>query len=444
MRVFIPCPRASMRSFRSAESGGVAIIFAVALFPLLGLLGAGIDFSYASLVRASLRSSIDATGLMLSKTAQSQTAAQLQTSAEAYFRANFNHPDVTQPTIVATYSATPTPTVTISGATSVNPFFMGIMGVDKIDVAANTTVKWGNTKLRVALALDVTLSMLSAGKMTAMKTAAKSFLTQMQAAATNNGDVYASIIPFNKDVNVRSLGDHNLSWLRWTGVNGWDDLNGECDDDDWDTKTECESHHDDWDTDSHSSWNGCVMDRDMDHDTRNTAPTTAATRFPTEDDSDCPAQLMALSFNWTSLKAKIDALVAKGTTNQAIGLAWAFQSLTASPFTIPAKDPNYNYNEVIILMTDGANTASRHYPSGASASANIDARQAILCQRIKDPPFKIIIYTVQVATGGEAKIPMLETCASDPGKFFLLRSASDLVATFNKIATELKSVYIAY
>ena len=159
--------------------------------------------------------------------------------------------------------------------------------------------------------------------------------------------------------------------------------------------------------------------------------------------SNCPAQLMALSFNWTSLKSKIDALQPVGNTNQAIGLAWAFQSLTAAPFTIPAKDPNYNYNQVIILMTDGANTASRHY-SGGSAAANIDARQAILCQRAKDPPFNITIYTVQVATGGEPKSTMLETCASDPlEKYFRLTSAGEMVATFNKIATELKSVYIA-
>ena len=236
MREFITFLRASMRSFRSAESGAVAIIFAFALFPLLGLVGAGVDFGYASRVRSDLRAAIDATGLMLAKTAASQTAGQVQASAEAYFLANFNHPDVPTPTIVATYSATPTPTVSISGATSVNPFFMGMMGVQKIDISADTKVKWGNTKLRVALALDVTGSMASAGKLTALKTAAKSFLTQMQDAATNNGDVYVSIIPFNKDVNVGSS-NYNQSWVRWTE---WDEVNGECEDeDDADTRTEC-------------------------------------------------------------------------------------------------------------------------------------------------------------------------------------------------------------
>ena len=46
-----------------------------------------------------------------------------------------------------------------------------------------------------------------------------------------------------------------------------------------------------------------------------------------------------------------------------IGLAWAWQSLTAAPFTIPAKDPNYQYSEIIILMSDGLNTQNRWTPT---------------------------------------------------------------------------------
>ena len=61
-----------------------------------------------------------------------------------------------------------------------------------------------------------------------------------------------------------------------------------------------------------------------------------------------------------------------GNTNQAIGLQLGWQSLTAAPFTVPAKDPNYTYKQVIILLTDGLNTQDRWYTSAAS----IDARAA--------------------------------------------------------------------
>ena len=65
-----------------------------------------------------------------------------------------------------------------------------------------STVKWGNNRLRVALVLDNTGSMADDGKMRALKTATNNLLTQLQNAATQNGDVYVSIVPFVKDVNV--------------------------------------------------------------------------------------------------------------------------------------------------------------------------------------------------------------------------------------------------
>ena len=60
--------------------------------------------------------------------------------------------------------------------------------------------------------------------MTALKTATKSLLTQLQSAADQNGDVYVSIVPFSKDVNVGST-KYNETWIDWTE---WDANNGNC------------------------------------------------------------------------------------------------------------------------------------------------------------------------------------------------------------------------
>ena len=72
-----------------------------------------------------------------------------------------------------------------------------------------------------------------------------------------------------------------------------------------------------------------------------------------------------------------------------------WQSLTAAPFTIPAEDPNYKYQQVIILLSDGLNTQDRWYTTASS----IDARQQKTCDNIKAAG--ITIYTVQVNTGGD-------------------------------------------
>ena len=103
-----------------------------------------------------------------------------------------------------------------------------------------------------------------------------------------------------------------------------------------------------------------------------------------------------------------------GSTNQAIGLAWAWQSLTASPFTIPAMDPSKVYKQVIILLTDGLNTQDRWYGDGMHTSTEVDARQQILCNNIKASGVKI--YTVQVNTGGDPTSTLLQNCASSLGQ----------------------------
>ena len=84
--------------------------------------------------------------------------------------------------------------------------------------------------------------------------------------------------------------------------------------------------------------------------------------------------------------------------------------LRAGPFTAPAMDPNYSYNQVIIILTDGLNTQDRWY----SAQSQIDARQTMTCNNIKASG--ITIYTVQVSTDGTPVSPLLQQCASDLSK----------------------------
>ena len=78
--------------------------------------------------------------------------------------------------------------------------------------------------MRVALVLDVTGSMGQDGKMTAMKPAAKSLTDKIALMATNPGDVYISIIPFAKDVNV-GASNYSENWLNWSD---WDNDNQNC------------------------------------------------------------------------------------------------------------------------------------------------------------------------------------------------------------------------
>ena len=419
--------------FLKDRRGSLAPMLALLAIPLMGTVGAAIDYSRANATRAAFQAALDSTALMLSKTAATQSTADMQTAATNYFNALFVHPEANNVTITSTYSSTGGSKVTLTGNATINTNFLGVLGYSQLNISATSVSTWGNTRLRVALALDNTGSMSSAGKMTALKTASHNLLTQLKNAAVNDGDVYISIVPFSKDVNVGS-GNYQASWLRW---DLWDAVNGSCSKDWYNDQASCVSHGKTWTPDNHNTWNGCVTDRDQNFDTTNDAPVAGATLYPAEQYSQCSVPLMGLTYDWTALNAKIDAMQPVGNTNQAIGLQMGWQTLTAAPFTIPPTDPNYQYQKVIILLTDGLNTQDRWYTSQSS----INTRQQKTCDNIKAAG--ITLYTVQVNTDGDPTSTLLQNCASDSSKFFLLTSSQQIVTTFNQIGTALSRLRLA-
>ena len=413
--------------------GGVAPMVAIGIVPLVGAVGASVDYSRANDARATMQTALDATALKMSTTAATQNAQDIQTSATNIFSALYNRPGVQNATVTAQYTGTAGSQLVLNGSATVPTTFMHVFGIDQIDITATSTSKWGNTRLRVALVLDNTGSMAQDDKMTALKTAAQNLLTQLQSAATNASDVYVSIVPFNKDINF-GASNYDQSWLRW---DLWDPLNGTCSKSKYTKQSNCTSNSGTWTPADHSTWNGCVTDRDQNYDTTNDAPLAGATLYPTEQYSSCPAQLMGLSNDWTALTNKINDMQPNGNTNQAIGLQAGWQSLTTAPFTVPDMDPNYRYTQAIILLTDGLNTQDRWY----SNQSSIDARQQKTCDNIKAAG--ITIYTVQVNTGNDPTSTLLQNCASDSSKFFLLTSSNQIVTTFNQIGTALSNLRLA-
>src|ERR1041384_1699381 len=92
MRIETPfarlCARAS--SLRDDQSGNVAAIFALALVPAVGLIGAAVDYSRGNATRSSMQAAVDATALNLVRSASSPTSDQLSQKATDSFNALFN------------------------------------------------------------------------------------------------------------------------------------------------------------------------------------------------------------------------------------------------------------------------------------------------------------------------------------------------------------------
>jgi hypothetical protein len=208
---------------------------------------------------------------------------------------------------------------------------------------------------------------------------------------------------------------------------------------------------------SHNQWNGCITDRggtsspsSSDWDRKVTAPgSSSSSKYPADQSDNCPAKMMGLSYDWTSMNSLVDAMSPAGSTNQPIGLVWAWQSLVGGgPLTAPAKDSNYNYKEFIILMSDGLNTQDRWYGNGRDVSTSVDNRMydasnsgAGTCANAKAAG--ITIYSIQVDTGGDGLSTVMQNCASSSDKFWRITSAGDLGTVFNAIGTNLTKLRVA-
>jgi Flp pilus assembly protein TadG len=442
--------RGAARRFIGANQGNIAVIFCLAAVPVISFVGAAIDYTRANSARSSMQAALDSTALMLSKDLAEGliTPAQVNAKAATYFAGLYTNPDAKSVVVSGVYTANSSigSTILVNGSGAVTTDFMKVAGFPQINFNTSATAAWGNVRMRVAMALDNTGSMADDGKMPAMQTAAKSLIDQLSALSRTNGDIYISIVPFAKDVNFGNSSaapNYNQPWIDWTD---WDAANGTCNNTNW--WGNCTS----WTPDNHSTWTGCFTDRDQNYDTLNTVPsaTNTSTLFPAEEyksggerycrNGNTPylQQMMALSYNWTLLKQKIDNMQPTGNTNQGIGLAWAWMTLgTNPPFNAPAKDPNYTYRDAIILLSDGLNTQNRWY----SNASQIDARQRLLCDNAKAAG--ITIYTIHVNTGNDPTSTVLQYCASSADKFFLITSANQTVAAFNSIGSSLTRLRVA-
>jgi Flp pilus assembly protein TadG len=229
--------REAAKRFVGANQGNIAVIFTIAAVPVIGFVGAAIDYSRANMARSSMQAALDSTALMLSKDISSgkiaSDAGTVLTTAQNYFAGLYTNkdataPGVTPPSVAATYTANNGNlgnTIMLTATGTINTDFMKVMGLivpgsnfSQMSFSTNSTTAWGNVKMRVALVLDNTGSMAQNNKITALRNAVAGsggLIDQLSGLARNPGDVYISVIPFAKVVNA-GASNYSASWIDWT------------------------------------------------------------------------------------------------------------------------------------------------------------------------------------------------------------------------------------
>ena len=427
--------------FLGNRDGGVAPMLALAALPLFGFVGAAVDFSRAASVRTAMQGALDASALMLSKDAESLSADALSQKSSEYFNAQFNRPEANGVQVSEQFSSPQQGSfaLKLTASGSINTLFTRLLGQSQIQFSASSEVLWGIKKLNLALVLDNTGSMGSSNKMTNLKIAAHNLLTTLKNAAKTPGDIKVAIVPFATDVNV-GTGNYQASWIYWDDTaksdnESWDANNGTCSKTSYKKRSTCKSNGGTWTPNNHTTWNGCVWDRDQNNDVANTVPLfgAPATLFRAHQASACSASMMPLSEDWTALNAKIDDMTPTGYTNVTIGMAWGYQLLSpVEPFNAPAPAPDLD--KVVVILTDGTNTQNR-WTSSATA---IDARTQKVCDNIKAADIKV--YTVRVIDGNAS---LLQGCASKLSMYYDVQDANQLNNVFSSIAQNLANLRIA-
>jgi len=487
--------------FRHSTRANVAMIFGLSLIPLTVAAGAGLDLARGMLVHSQLIQALDAAALAVGGT-PGLNATQMKTLAQQYFNANYKI-DSSYGTPTPVNVVQVGQSVVVSCSDPMPTVLMSVVGYKKFTIVASSNVVWGQQKLWVSLVLDNTGSMTQADsktgttKISALKTASHSLLSMLQSVAINPGDVQVSITPFARDVKI-GTGYSTATWLDWSdwlaaptpapsssigpgstcpysdSGNGFhcqaNPTNGSakatsipnsgtykgyiCPSDNavghyyngcWTSVTKSGGGYTHaWVTNNKSTWGGCVTDRAQNYDTQNTTPVvgTVSTMMVAENSPSCvQAALLGLTYNWTTLSNEVDAMVAGGSTNQTVGLAWGWQSQTQgvpmSAAALPA-----NTQQIMILLSDGLNTQDRWYGDGSNQSSQVDNRMAIACTNAKAAGF--IIYTVFVDLNGtQGNSTVLQNCATDTTKYFDLTSSDQIISTFNAIGEQITNLRVA-
>ena len=487
--------------FRRSTRANVAMIFGISLVPITVAAGTGLDLARGMLVHSQLIEALDAAALAVGGT-PGLNSSQMQALAQQYFNANYKI-DSSYGTPTPVNVVQVGQSVVVSCTDPMPTVLMSVVGYKKFTIVASSNVVWGQQKLWVSLVLDNTGSMTQTdsktgtSKISALKTATHSLLSMLQAVAINPGDVQVSIVPFARDAKI-GTGYSNSTWLDWsdwlaaptpapsTSVGPGDDCpysdrsngfhcqktptNGSsstgiipssgtykgyiCPSDNsvghyyngcWTSVSNGHGGYTHtWKTNNKSTWTGCVTDRAQDYDTKNTTPssTTPSTLMVAENSPSCvSATLMGLTYNWTNLSNEVDSMVANGSTNQTVGLAWGWQAQTQGvPLSAPVLPANTQ--QIIILLSDGLNTQDRWYGDGSNQSTQVDNRMAAACTNAKAAG--LVIYTVFVDLNGtQGNSTVLQNCATDPTKYFDLTSADQIITTFNAIGEQITNLRVA-
>ncbi len=219
------------RGFPGDRGGNLTILFSALLLPMLIFAGAAIDYGAAMRMETKLQAATDATVLLLCQTPLTTTNDDLDALARTTMTGQMGADDL----VVDPLTITSNPRqITLTAHKLSTVFFGRITGTRSINPAAQARCATPMPRtFEIALVLDNTGSMGRSGndgvsKISALRSAAKQFVTYVLNNKSFSADTRISVVPFSSAVAVDAATYRNASWVdtqgkspyHWTNFSG--------------------------------------------------------------------------------------------------------------------------------------------------------------------------------------------------------------------------------
>lgn len=449
------------KRFGDDERGSTVLVFSLFVVTLTSVLGLVVDLARASRFKISMQQALDS-GILAVGAGKQDGGSAGKERLDAFLTSNWKERyDVG--TLTSTYQELADNVIMATAQATMPTTFMKLLGYNTVDIKAESQGKFGMDKAEVALALDTTGSM-DGSKLGALKDAAKDLVETTYEKDGADQKIRFSIVPFAQYVNVGTQ-HRNDSWISVPN----DGMVNQCRmERPVINKSGCTMRTGTWYNDgvpvtyeyeectsyeygaeqqvcSHvqQTWHGCVGSRTPPQDTQ--ASLSPASPIPGLMNIYCSSPLKRLSNSKADLKDAIDNFVASGETYLAPGLMWGWRSMSPNmPFSDGApKTGAGRARKVLVLMTDGVNTASASAPTHEGWDpATANATTLSVCQNIKDDGIEI--YTIAFDVNDPTVLNVLEQCStSKVTHYFSAQNANSLSAAFKKIGESLTQVRLS-
>lgn len=410
----------NLKAFHNDEHGGIAILFGLSLVSLTMFAGLALDYSRINHERTRVIAALDAAALAGGKALLDGrlTDADVIERARSYFNQNvasaerFGAVETLDVQIDRVKNG-----ITVTATVEV-PMTVGrLAGFDRLEFPLTAATVFKQQDIELSMALDVTGSMGSAGKLDALKSAAEDLFDILLPDAGTPNKIRIALAPYSSGVNAGSYA------ATVTGVP--------------------------------NPAGNCTFERAQINDVNDNAPASgdylkavgSPGIYPW---ATCPttSRIVPLTQDKALLRSEVQNYMAGGSTAGHLGAQWGWYLISpnwSGVFTGGNAPAAYNDGKTVkamVLMTDGLfNTLGGRNQGDYSPAARQSQRLAVdNCSAMRAQGIKV--YTVGFKLDDPQASQTLKDCAGVPQNFFEASNGQELRNAFKAIAEQINNLHL--